>query len=162
MSVLINWVVNYLKYFMLNRWVYKFIKWFFGSNFIDFLSFLRFEKSGRFVIFLTRFSSFSVQKCPIGIYRKTGPTKSTVLGPGPPPGKMMKFIDFSCFLSILGSSIEPEKPSVKSASTPYPPEKVTFMVILIICDPISTLGTIYHYHAIGIVCLSLSVFLFGR
>jgi hypothetical protein len=30
----------------------------------------------------------------------------------------------------LGSSIEPEKASVKSASTPYPPWKVKFIVIL--------------------------------
>jgi hypothetical protein len=36
----------------------------------------------------------------------------------------MKFIDFSPFLTILGSSIQPEKASVKSASTPYPPEKM--------------------------------------
>jgi hypothetical protein len=32
---------------------------------------------------------------------------------------------------ILGSSIEPEKPSVKSASTPYPPQKVIFMPFLL-------------------------------
>jgi hypothetical protein len=62
------------------------------------------EKSGRFVIFLVGFLSFSVQKCPIGIYRKTAPTKSTVLGPGPPPGEndenyrfLLFFIDFGAF-----------------------------------------------------------------
>jgi hypothetical protein len=49
------------------------------------------------------------------------------LGPDPPPGENMKFIENYWFLSILGSSIEPEKPSVKSASTPYPPSKVKFM-----------------------------------
>jgi hypothetical protein len=43
------------------------------------------------------------------------------LGPDPPPGENMKFIEIYRFLWILGSSIEPEKPSVKSASTPYPP-----------------------------------------
>jgi hypothetical protein len=32
---------------------------------------------------------------------------------------------------ILGPSIEPEKASVKSASTPYPPKKDDFMVILL-------------------------------
>jgi hypothetical protein len=37
---------------------------------------------------------------------------------------------------ILGPSIEPEKPSVKSASTPYPPQKVNFIEFLIIRDPI--------------------------
>jgi hypothetical protein len=64
---------------------------------------------------------------PIGIYRKTGPTKSTVLGPGPPPGKFYKIYRFFTFFMIFGPSIEPEKPSVKSASTPYPPPKVKFM-----------------------------------
>jgi hypothetical protein len=65
---------------------------------------LRFEKSGRFVIFLTRFLSFWTEKCRYRIYRKTGPTKSTVLGPGPPPWEKVKiyrfltnFIDFGVF-----------------------------------------------------------------
>jgi hypothetical protein len=57
---------------------------------------------------------------------------------------MMKIIEIYRFLSILGSSIEPEKASAKSASTPYPPQKVNFMWFLIIRDPISS-------HAIGIV-----------
>jgi hypothetical protein len=42
----------------------------------------------------------------------------------------MKFIENYRFLSILGSSIEPEKPSVKSASTANPPQKVEIMVFL--------------------------------
>jgi hypothetical protein len=94
-----------------------------------------FEKSGRFVIFWTRFLSFLSILAPIEIYRKTGPTKSTVLGPRPPPGKFIKFIDFSAFLMILGPSIEPEKPSVKSASTANPPQKVKFMGIFNISRP---------------------------
>jgi hypothetical protein len=40
------------------------------------------------------------------------------------------------FLPFWGPSIEPEKPSVKSASTPYPPPKVKFMRFLLIRDPI--------------------------
>jgi hypothetical protein len=48
----------------------------------------------------------------------------------------MKFIENYRFLTILGSSIEPEKPSVKSASTPYPPSKVNFIEVLLIRDPI--------------------------
>jgi hypothetical protein len=52
------------------------------------------------------------------------------LGPDPPPGEKMNFIDFSWFLTILGPSIEPEKPSAKSASTPYPPQKEKFIAIL--------------------------------
>jgi hypothetical protein len=38
----------------------------------------------------------------------------------------MIFIEFYRFLSILGPSIEPEKPSVKSASTANPPLKSEF------------------------------------
>jgi hypothetical protein len=79
------------------------------------------EKSRRFAFFWGRFLSFWTENVAIGIYRKTGPTKSTVLGPGPPPGIFIKFIDFYRFFAFLGSSIEPEKPSAKSASTPYPP-----------------------------------------
>jgi hypothetical protein len=48
----------------------------------------------------------------------------------PPPGARSKFIDFLPFFMILGPSIEPEKPSVKSASTPYPPQKVNFIANL--------------------------------
>jgi hypothetical protein len=58
-----------------------------------------------------------------GFIEKQAPQKALCLGPDPPPGETIKFIDFLPFLSILGSSIEPEKPSVKSASTPYPPPK---------------------------------------
>jgi hypothetical protein len=54
------------------------------------------------------------------------------LGPDPPPEKKMKFIDFYDILMILGPSIEPEKASAKSASTPYPPQKVKFIAILYI------------------------------
>jgi hypothetical protein len=79
------------------------------------------RKSRRFVIFLVTFFTFWTGFGAIGIYRKTGPTKSTVLGPGPPPENFIKFIDFYRFLMILGPSIEPEKGEVKSASTPYPP-----------------------------------------
>jgi hypothetical protein len=34
---------------------------------------------------------------PIGIYRKTGPTKSTVLGADPPPPEKVKIYRFLCF-----------------------------------------------------------------
>jgi hypothetical protein len=67
----------------------------------------------------------------IGIYRKTGPTKSTVLGPGPPPWDFYKFYRKNGFFMIFGPSIEPEKASVKSASTPYPPPKVKFIGFLL-------------------------------
>jgi hypothetical protein len=43
----------------------------------------------------------------------------------------MKFIENYRFLLILGSSIEPEKPSAKSASTANPPQKVKIMGFLL-------------------------------
>jgi hypothetical protein len=45
------------------------------------------------------------------------------LGPDPPPGENVIFIEIYRFLMILGPSIEPEKPSPKSASTANPPPK---------------------------------------
>jgi hypothetical protein len=91
------------------------------------LSKMAFEKNRRFVIFLVRFWRNLSLFGPIRIYRKTGPTKSTVLGPRPPPENSIKFIDFWPFLLFWGPSIEPEKASLKSASTPYPPWKVIFI-----------------------------------
>jgi hypothetical protein len=98
---------------------------------------LAIEKNRRFVIFRTTFLSILSKMAPIRIYRKTGPTKSTVLGPRPPPGNLLKIIDFYGFLPKMGSSIEPEKPSVKSASTANPPQKDEIMVIFINSRPIS-------------------------
>jgi hypothetical protein len=48
------------------------------------------EKSRRFAFFLDRFWRNLSKSGSIGIYRKSGPTKSTVLGPGPPPGRKHK------------------------------------------------------------------------
>jgi hypothetical protein len=92
--------------------------------------------SGPILTILTIFDS-------IGIYRKTAPTKSTVLGPRPPPWRNYKFYRKYGFFMILGPSIQPKKPSVKSASTPYPPSKVVFIVLLIIRDPISHYGSTF-------------------
>jgi hypothetical protein len=78
--------------------------WFFRSNFVNFWS----------------------KSHLLGFIEKQAPQKALCLGPDPPPGARSKFIDFLPFFLILGSSIEPEKPSVKSASTPYPPQKVNF------------------------------------
>jgi hypothetical protein len=44
----------------------------------------------------------SVENGLIAIYGKTAPTKSTVLGPGPPPGNFMKFIENYGFFAFLG------------------------------------------------------------
>jgi hypothetical protein len=66
----------------------------------------------------------------IAIYRKTAPTKSTVLGPGPPPGNFIKIIENYRFFTKIGPSIEPEKASLKSASTANPPKKYEFIANL--------------------------------
>jgi hypothetical protein len=64
-----------------------------------------------------------------GFIENQAPQKALCLGPHPPPDTSRHLIEFDRSLSIFGSSKEPEKPSVKSASTPYPPWKVIFMVI---------------------------------
>jgi hypothetical protein len=99
-------------------------------SFLDhFLTDFALEKNRRFVIFRVPFYRFWPLLVPIRIYRKTAPTKSTVLGPGPPPWDFYKIYRFLGIFWKNGPSIEPEKPSVKSASTPYPPWKVKFIRI---------------------------------
>jgi hypothetical protein len=51
------------------------------------------------------------------------------LGPDPPPGKSIKFIENYRFFMFLGPSIEPEKASLKSASTANPPQNDHFIPI---------------------------------
>jgi hypothetical protein len=58
-----------------------------------------------------------------GFIEKQAPQKALCLGPDPPPGISMNFIDFYGFLPFWGPSIEPEKASLKSASTANPPPK---------------------------------------
>jgi hypothetical protein len=107
-----------------------------GVKIVQKMSKMAIEKNRRFVIFRTPFYRFWSLLGSIRIYRKTGPTKSTVLGPGPPPGNFYKIYWFLPIFRNFGPSIEPEKPSVKSASTPYPPQKVVFMSFLINFIPI--------------------------
>jgi hypothetical protein len=75
-------------------------------------------------VFLDRFLRKLTKKWFIGIYGKTAPTKSTVLGPGPPPGDFHKIYRNYRFFSILGPAFKPHKPSPKSASTANPPSEV--------------------------------------
>jgi hypothetical protein len=65
-----------------------------------------------------------------GFIEKQAPQKALCLGPDPPPGEKSKFIEKTRFFMILGPSIEPEKASVKSASTANPPQKPVFIAIL--------------------------------
>jgi hypothetical protein len=121
------------------------------------------EKNRRFVIFRTTFLRFLSILVPIRIYRKTGPTKSTVLGPRPPPGENIKFIDFSWFLTILGPSIEPEKGEVKSASTPYPPWKVNFIGIFTFWDSTFRFWLLFYvWDVCCVLSFTLSFLVFRR
>jgi hypothetical protein len=68
------------------------------------MSILGLEKSRRFGVFFVRFFTFWSENVSIRIYRKTAPTKSTVLGPRPPPWRkddfyrfLVKFHDFGAF-----------------------------------------------------------------
>jgi hypothetical protein len=97
--------------------------WFFWSDFLLFWSFW----------------------AAIGFIEKQAPQKALCLGPDPPPEILLKIIDFYDILSILGSSIEPEKASLKSASTPYPPWKEKFIGVLIIRDPILGIVLLFHF-----------------
>jgi hypothetical protein len=94
----------------------------------------------------------SAKKWFIGIYRKTAPTKSTVLGGDPPLGRKHENYRKLWIFTVFGPSIQPEKPSPKSASTPYPPaedpkkwkkwkfiEKYGFKLSLLMAQ------AIYHY-----------------
>jgi hypothetical protein len=80
------------------------------------------------------FWSIFIIFCPktvlYGFIEKQAPQKALCLGPDPPPGEKWIFIEIYRFLTILGPSIEPEKPSPKSASTANPPQKVKFMGVL--------------------------------
>jgi hypothetical protein len=85
--------------------------------------------------FRSDFDDFVSKSDLLGFIEKQAPQKALCLGPDPPPGENMKIIEIYVFLSILGSSIEPEKASVKSASTPYPPWKVNFIAFFNISRP---------------------------
>jgi hypothetical protein len=101
------------------------------------------EKSGRFVIFLVRFCLFLTQKWAIRIYRKTGPTKSTVLGPRPPPWEFNEFyrnlpifIDFGVF-NRAGKSVS------KIGIYALPPLKSEIYAPFIVRDPIYLYGSTF-------------------
>jgi hypothetical protein len=61
---------------------------------------------------------------------KQAPQKALCLGPDPPLAKSINFIEFYRFFTFLGPSIEPGKPSPKSASTAYPPKLMQKVVFL--------------------------------
>jgi hypothetical protein len=76
---------------------YIFKNHFMGVKFDWKMSKSRIEKNRRFVKISVTFLSFLSENGSIRIYRKTAPTKSTVLGPRPPPWRKVKFYRFLAF-----------------------------------------------------------------
>jgi hypothetical protein len=109
---------------------------FMGVKIDRFSSKMAHKKNRRFVIFSVDFCPFCVEKWLIRIYRKTGPTKSTVLGPGPPPWRkhdfyriLLIFYDFGVF-NRAGKSVS----KIGIYSKP-PPKSENYGVFLIYRDP---------------------------
>jgi hypothetical protein len=98
----------------------------YGSKNDQLLSILALEKSRRFAFFLVRFLSFLSKMGSIRIYRKTAPTKSTVLGPGPPPGISIEIYRFLALFTILGAFNRAGKTVSKIGIYSKPPLKSDF------------------------------------
>jgi hypothetical protein len=97
-----------------------------GVKIDHFLSKLAHKKNRRFVIFRAPFLSILIILDAIGIYRKTGPTKSTVLGPGPPPGIFIEIYRFLCIFTVLGAFNRAGKTVSKIGIYALPPLKSEF------------------------------------
>jgi hypothetical protein len=89
------------------------------------------EKSRRFVIFLTKIWRKLSKKAPIGIYGKTGPTKSTVLGPGPPPGIFNEIYRILSIFTVFRAFNRAGKSDTKVGIYSQPPQKSGQKVIFI-------------------------------
>jgi hypothetical protein len=71
----------------------------------------------------------------IGIYRKTGPTKSTVLGPGPPPWENDEIYRFFMFFIDFGVFNRAGKSVTKIGIYSKPPPKRSFYRVFINSRP---------------------------
>jgi hypothetical protein len=110
--------------------------------------------------FRSLFHRFCPKWVAIGFIEKQAPQKALCLGPDPPPENLCKFIDFYGFFTILGPSIEPEKASAKSASTPYPPWKVIFMAYLYIGELLFVFSTFLVWVVCGVLSFPLLFLVF--
>jgi hypothetical protein len=72
------------------------------------------------------FLSILSENGSIGIYRKTGPTKSTVLGPGPPPWKINEIYRKLWFFHVFGVFNTAGKSVSKIGIYALPPLKSEF------------------------------------
>jgi hypothetical protein len=95
----------------------------------------RHEKNRRFVIFWVTFLSILSENCPIRIYRKTGPTKSTVLGPRPPPWEKYKFYRILSIFRDFGVFNTAGKSVTKIGIYSKPPPKSRFYTVFINSRP---------------------------
>jgi hypothetical protein len=93
------------------------------------------KKNRRFVIFSVRFCPILSENCPIRIYRKTGPTKSTVLGPRPPPWEFHKFYRILSIFRDFGVFNRAGKTVSKIGIYSKPPPKSRFYVVFINSRP---------------------------
>jgi hypothetical protein len=111
------WVANYKTYFSNRFW----------SIFRHFLSKTGVEKNRRFVKILGRFLTFWIVLGRYRIYRKTAPTKSTVLGPGPPPWDFIENYRFLWFFHDFGAFNRAGKTVTKIGIYSKPPPKKWFL-----------------------------------
>jgi hypothetical protein len=109
-----------------NSWLYKLKYHFMGVKNDQILAKIAIEKNRRFVIFWTTFLTFLSKMGPIRIYRKTAPTKSTVLGPRPPPWRKVKFYWILSIFSYYGAFNRAGKTVSKIGIYALPPLKSEF------------------------------------
>jgi hypothetical protein len=104
------------------RWVdnYKCCRWW---EKLIFMSFCGRRKKSTVRDFLTPILTKTIEKWLIAIYGKTAPTKSTVLGPGPPPGNFIEFIEIYGFLAFLGLQYSRYNRHQSRHLRPTPPRK---------------------------------------
>jgi hypothetical protein len=102
------------------------------------------EKSRRFAFFLVDFYHFLSQNGPIRIYRKTGPTKSTVLGPGPPPLEIVEIFRKLYIFNDFGVLNRALKTVSKIGIYALPPLKSEFYRCFINSRPFFSCGTVFY------------------
>jgi hypothetical protein len=161
-----HWVDNYLS----EPWVVKLYNRFIGVIFDQFSSILGYKKSGRFVIFWVDFWHFWTENWAIGIYRKTGPTKSTVLGPRPPPWRNHKIYRKNTIFHDFGAFNRAGKSVSKIGIYALPPLKseiyrIFIKIYRVNCSgnslrPITVLFSLYF--GIGIVLLLFRFLVLSR
>jgi hypothetical protein len=99
---------------------------------------LSIEKNRRFVKISGRFLTFWIVLGRYRIYRKSGPTKSTVLGPGPPPWEFIEIYRKNTIFHDFRAFNRAGKTVTKIGIYSKPPPKWSFYCDFIISRPIFT------------------------